>query len=106
MPYLRQKTWLQTAPRGMTAVTWGGLQGMGIAPGDPGFVGPLTTDEENQVTIANLTATIANLTAGVQYRDALLAQSFDLGDFLKSHQEALVVSGIAVFGLALLGGRR
>ena len=100
MAYLRQTTWLQTARKGMSAVTWGGLQGMGLAPGDPGFVGPLTPDEQNQVTIQDLQQ-------GIAYRDALLAQQpLDFGAFLKQHQEALVVTGIAAFGLALLGGRR
>lgn len=100
MAYLRQRTWLKTAPRGLSAVTWGGLYGMGLAPGDPGFVGPLTPDEQNQ-------ATIDDLTQGIAYRDALLSQqsSFDPVAFLKSHQEAVAVTGISVFALALLGGR-
>ena len=103
MAYLRQRTWLQTARKGMSAVTWGGLQGMGLAPGDPGFVGPLTADEQ-VITSADI---IANQQAAIAYRDALLAQQpLDVGAFLKQHQEALVVTGIAAFGLALLGGRR
>lgn len=80
--YLPQRTWLQTA------------KGMGQAPGDPGFVGPLTADQQM----------IQNLTAAVNYRDALLSQqpTSSLSAFLQQYQGPLLVGGLLLFGLAAM----
>ena len=103
MPYVRQRTRIQLAPRGFGAITWGNLQGLGQADVcSPGFVGPLTDQEQ----------TICNLQAGISYRDALLGQGGEFGatgvtfsDFIKQHQGAILAVGAGIFGLAVLRGR-
>lgn len=49
MPYIRQRTWLQTAPR----------RGMGQGPCDPGFTGPLTPEEQAACAAAVTTPTVS-----------------------------------------------
>lgn len=101
MAYVQQKTWLERHPRGVGDVMGPPLSAASTEAQayQAGLVLGQTQSDQQQ-------AIIDNLTAGIQYRDQVIAQSTgSFMDFLTQHQAALAVAAAALFGLVLLRPR-
>lgn len=91
---MRKPTWIQMAPRSRA---WG----LGIAPGDIGFTGPLTP-EQQQTLDANQTQNIANFFYQQGQMDAQSSASSSFSSFLQQNQNLLLYAGIGLVGLVFL----
>jgi hypothetical protein len=113
MPYIRQRTWIQAGPR---------IVGMGLGPCDPGFVGPVSPEEQAacaaaasipdyqtvstpsgdyQIIAGKIYDPSGKLVTGIPSGGGIPGAPASVNDFFQQYKTPLLIGGIG-FGALLL----